>query len=599
VGADPNQNSTAQAQEFVQAFKNAVKASLNTEPSRIRCGRLIRALFTSHYSYVQSKQTLIIQVNANFLSVNNEIVHSDRADNELPSFAATLRRSGLRSIQFAPVAIDIDDFRSFVELIAESIKEAPPLNLVNRLWALDFKGISFRSADTLDVNSWSLEEELVDLDRSSFSENFLFRVRQTFSPHMIAARIRQSKKSLEGNVSGDSLSMESHFNIVFGKQGSSENIDKEELESNKTFEPVLVERLTASLRSGAQDFEDEEFRDMLSKQLSGNPALVSNQELLRRSVAVARTLEINEPPTLSPEDAAVFYLHVLRAGVALEDLAFLAELFDLIMSAEATLTIIQAIDMVSIGFANIPDLESLLPVIEASLKNSELQKCKAQLTEILLHLAPFPTLDALGKMYSNIRDQGSRRAFQQYFVFEGEKAIEFLEPIFASRDEDILNEAFSILFQIGPAAQLTIKNFTKHPDSTISRIAQQVLTAPPEPSALSLRDQHINKLESNSRDERFESLTWLATLGPDNKAFEVIEGYIRLADFKSRGALEMDTFLKTLVAVGGPRAASILKETQEEQEGSAKRPGTRRIQDAATKALEALEKSKQGEEKTP
>lgn len=579
------------AKTFVNALKNALKASLKLESSRVRSGRLIRALFTSHYAFIQSKKSLTLQINANFLSVHDEIVHRDRDDPELSKLAATLRQSGLRSLQLAPVAMDMEEFRSLVNLIANALKnEACARSLVNQLWTLDLSALSFRAVDELDKNSWTLEEPEQDIDRSRFAKQFLYRVSQTFSPHLTAARTRQAKKSLEGNVSGDSLSMESHFNIIFGKRGSSENIDKDEVWGNsKPYEPALVERLANSLKNGSQEFEDEEFRDMLAKQLSGHPPLAGDQDLLCRSVAAARTLETCDPPKITPEEAASFYLHILRSSVAYGELDFLAEIVLRIMSNEDSVAVIQAIDLVSMSFANADDLNSLLPLVEQSISTSSLERSKKHLTEILLTLAPKPTLEILGQMYKEIRDDGTRLAFQDYFVKEGAHAIPFLEPIFDSKDETILTEAFGILSLIGASAYPVLDSYSKGDDPTLSQLATRALAMSADSSQAFMKTQYLESLESSSADKRFLALEWLATIGEDPAVFEALEAYVRSSDFENRSDAEVDQFLKTLSSVGGTAALPVLQEFQNFQSSKNQAAGTRRIQDAAKKVLDALE----------
>lgn len=602
MGEQSQEHTFNLAKTFVNALKNALKAALKPKSSKVRAGRLIRALFTSHYAFIQSKKSLTLQVNASFLSVNDEIVHRDRNGEELSNLASMLRGSGLRSIQFAPIAMDMEEFRSFVYLLANALQdESRARTLVNQLWTLDLTALSFRALDELDKNTWTLEDEELDRDRGLFSNQFLYRVSQTFSPHLVSARARQAKKSLEGNVSGDSLSMESHFNIVFGKRGSSENIDKDEVWGNsKPYEPVLVERLANSLRNGSQDFEDEEFRGMLAKQLSGHPPLANDQDLLRRSVAAARTLETSDPPKLTPEEAASFYLHVLRSGVAMGELQFLSEIFALVMSEETALTIIQAVDLVSVAFANRKDLETLFPLVEQSIRSSSLERSKKYLTEILMHLAPFPTLEALGLLYKDTRDDGTRLAFQDYFVKEGENAIPYLEPIFESKDETILTEAFGMLTLIGSSAYPILEAYSNHDNPQLSQLASRALSLSANSSQAFLRNQYMDSLESTDADKRYLSLEWLSSLGEDGAVFEVLETYVRSSDFEDRGSDEVDQFLKTLAIVGGNAALPILQEFQhfqsmKDRQGS----GTRRIQDAAKKVLKELEDSESSSEDEP
>ncbi|MDF1666707.1 MAG: hypothetical protein P1V97_33465, partial [Planctomycetota bacterium] len=70
--------------------------------------------------------------------------------------------------------------------------------------------------------------------------------------------------------------------------------------------------------------------------------------------------------------------------------------------------------------------------------------------------------------------------------------------------------------------------------------------------------------------------------------------YVRSSDFETRGSAEVDQFLKTLAIVGGNAALPILQEFQNFQSSkNINDSGTRHIQDAAKKALEALEDTEQ------
>jgi hypothetical protein len=600
VGEDLQQNSLAVATAFVNALKAALREALNTDSNRIRSRRLIRTLFTSHHNFVKSKHFFLLQINTNFLSIQDEIVHRDRDDQGLKNLAKTLRGSGLRSLQFAAVPLSMEELRAFVDVLAKSLSLGKDqYDLVNQLWNLDTPGVTYRAVDLYDTNTWSLDDESAPINQASFIRNFLYRAQQTFSAHLTAARIRHAKKTIGGNISGDSLSMESHFNIVFGKTATVDELEEHHANSNAG--SVLVERLATSLKSGVQDFEDAEFREMLSKQISGSPKLAHDQDLLRRSLAVARTLEISEPPQLEPHEAAGFYMHLLKIGAVLDDLNFLSELFKLILSEETSLNIIQAIDLVSISFAAAPNLTTLFPVIKRSIANDGLLHTQNRLTEILQHLAPQPTLNTVGEIYSKIRDATTRLSFQPYLVSEGAKAIQYLAPIFASKNELILTEGFELLTLIGAPAQDLLEIFAQGTDPLLKRIATLALDQSTKPLNTILRDKHIENLESNLVDKRIQSLIWLESMGRNKETFSILDASIHSPGFLKKSPFEIERSLTALIELGGRDAAQTVHSLHEQNLSKGDSPRAKVLRALIEKTLAKLERLPQenGDETSP
>lgn len=603
---------------FISALKEALKSLNQSRAERIRSGRLLRTLFTSHDELVKHNVTLDLDISEQQLLYGELVLHDDSEDEDLPELASSLYRSGLKTVTIEAKRIPLEDLRCFVEILRDCLKSSElDEDLVTHLWRLNLPNIHLRATDPFDRDSWSylggsFHHDPRDFDllaeggssnnwrravsQTEFLDDFRFRVRQALSGRLHKARVKYSRMALEGNVSGDSLSMESHFNLVFGNHGSSQNLQKVE---NTPYEPVLVERLAASLREGTDEASDDELRTLLRERLLKHRPFASDRALLKRSVVVVRGLEQGTSPILQLERTAMFYLNVLRAAVALGDLEFLAQLFETIVVDKGPTPVLQAVDIVVDAFANADDLESLVPLVNKSNVKRGLGRTRAIVHEILLRLPPATALEALVAFYAQIREEDTRLAFQIYFTSESTETLKVIGPILEASDKQIMKEGFDILVEIGKPAVPVLEKYLKSDKLECRRLAWSSLRVVSGSLHLVKRDELLSALDSGDDGLRGQSLEILAGFIGDDLVSAKLEALIQAADFADRPSDERRALLDAFAAVAGEKASPLLSALQnsppEESavlprvgESEDDRSGTRRVTDAAARALKSL-----------
>lgn len=572
------------AREVVEAMKGVFDG--DSEPGGIRDARLLRGFFSALESLRAAVEGPRFEVRPTTLNFDGQPVYDDLDDRQR-SLAGRLYAAGLREISFLDELL-VEDCRRFLDALKRSLDGASTHALPVELWRLNLPHLGFVAVDGEDNSAWTRYDEGLPVDEDTFVDRFLFRVEQALSPRLVRARANFARQTLEGEVSGDSLSMESHFNIIFGRFDAPEQFADAPIpvgEAAGLITPGLVERLAGSLNTQGERADDDRLRALLSEQLSLQPGLSDDRLLLRKAIATARGLESYQPPLVNPEEAAAFYLDALRAALIMGDLVFVTEIYGLIAVSEGPVGIIQAIDKVGEEAAGREEIAALIDPVFQCCERHGLERTREVLTELLLHLDPRRALESIGALYPSIRHEETRLAFQPYLASEGASHLSALRALLEDDDETVMMEGFGILSIIGKEALPLIGPYREDASPLRRDLAKKTwrLAGGEEDEATPVT-AGFEALRAPERDARIAALQELPR---DDNAYTALEGIIKSPDFIKKDQEEAGLFLTTLARIGGERAFELLNDFVNKKSVFRKR-NTRRLSQVATRVMKSL-----------
>lgn len=505
--------------------------------------------------------------------------------------AAALWRSGVEQLKFSSTRRSGSSLKRLASLLA-AIMTTPESDddPVSRIWRLQVPGLDIASHDPYDDGGWcglgEGEGPAEPISDEELVETFLYRVRQAQTPLISAARARAARMALEGGVSGDSLSMESHFNIVFGRRRTPADAKTAgEFEEALTREPTLVEKLTRALRVAGDVSADEELRTLMREQLASAPKPADDMDLMRRAIAITRTLETSNPPLIDATEAAGFLARLLTAAFAIGDLDTLPALLDELEQPRSGDEPPSSLPELSKALTTAELIDNLEHAVERSLRQRGREHVREQVARVLSFLDESVALPMVVERYQRIANAEHREIFQTWLIQAGKVDLESLRTLLDCGDEALIEEGFEVLAKIGPEARELVEEFI-HPGARSRRLAAlKALRHMTLGKRDELRRAELSTLAGEDPAARLRALDRLASFEGDEATIQALEEHIQRPDFVERDANEQQRTLTTFALIGGDRAAATLERLANRK--SAFEDGqTRRLGDAARAALE-------------